>query len=224
MSRLRAWFFGRTECPAFQQAAPAHALSRQMQLDPHKLDVGTKLDLFSRPPAPGIFAGFHYPQDLARPLFSSSGKAAGLAHGRWGTQPLCQQGGIQWAEATLPFSLAGAGAENSGHLGSVSQLDLAGQPSLRFTPTDTSSQLTSALSVCPGTPSLGLHFSCPAPRKGLAFLRMAGNCSHEPLSSPLTATPQSCCFRVPGATHRLVALPGLWTSHIHIHTELYVLQ
>lgn len=114
--------------------------------------------------------------------------------------------------------------ENSGHLGSVSQLDLAGQPSLRFTPTDTSSQLTSALSVCPGTPSLGLHFSCPAPRKGLAFLRMAGNCSHEPLSSPLTATPQSCCFRVPGATHRLVALPGLWTSHIHIHTELYVLQ
>lgn len=47
-----------------------------MQLEPHKLDVGTKLDLFSRPPAPGVFAGFHYPQDLARPLFSSSGKAA----------------------------------------------------------------------------------------------------------------------------------------------------
>uniref|UniRef100_A0A8D0NVW7 Fibrosin-1-like protein n=1 Tax=Sus scrofa TaxID=9823 RepID=A0A8D0NVW7_PIG len=47
----------------------------RMQLDPHKLDVGTKLDLFSRPPAPGIFAGFHYPQDLARPLFSSSGAA-----------------------------------------------------------------------------------------------------------------------------------------------------
>ncbi|XP_025123674.2 fibrosin-1-like protein isoform X35 [Bubalus bubalis] len=45
----------------------------RMQLEPHKLDVGTKLDLFSRPPAPGVFTGFHYPQDLARPLFSSSG-------------------------------------------------------------------------------------------------------------------------------------------------------
>ena len=47
-----------------------------MQLGPHKLDAGAKLDLFSRPPAPGVFAGFHYPQDLARPLLSSSGKAA----------------------------------------------------------------------------------------------------------------------------------------------------
>ncbi|KAM9748823.1 fibrosin-1-like protein isoform 13-T13 [Dama dama] len=45
----------------------------RMQLEPHKLDVGTKLDLFSRPPAPGVFAGLHCPQDLARPLFSSSG-------------------------------------------------------------------------------------------------------------------------------------------------------
>uniref|UniRef100_A0A8C0GQA5 Fibrosin like 1 n=1 Tax=Chelonoidis abingdonii TaxID=106734 RepID=A0A8C0GQA5_CHEAB len=47
----------------------------QMQLDPHKLDIGGKLDLFSRPPAPGIFPGFHYPQDLARPLFSTTGAA-----------------------------------------------------------------------------------------------------------------------------------------------------
>ncbi|XP_036028435.1 fibrosin-1-like protein isoform X8 [Onychomys torridus] len=47
----------------------------KMQLDPHKLEVGTKLDLFSRPPAPGMFSGFHYPQDLARPLFSSTGAA-----------------------------------------------------------------------------------------------------------------------------------------------------
>eukprot|EP00070_Physeter_catodon_P029335 XP_028336229.1 fibrosin-1-like protein isoform X5 [Physeter catodon] len=47
----------------------------QMQLGPHKLDAGAKLDLFSRPPAPGVFAGFHYPQDLARPLLSSSGAA-----------------------------------------------------------------------------------------------------------------------------------------------------
>lgn len=45
-----------------------------MQLDPHKLDIGGKLDLFSRPPAPGVFPGFHYPQDLARPLFSTTGK------------------------------------------------------------------------------------------------------------------------------------------------------
>ncbi|XP_078237837.1 fibrosin-1-like protein isoform X26 [Pogona vitticeps] len=47
---------------------------KQMQLDPHKLEIG-KLDLFSRPPAPGVFPGFHYPQDLARPLFSTTGSA-----------------------------------------------------------------------------------------------------------------------------------------------------
>ncbi|CAD7674546.1 unnamed protein product [Nyctereutes procyonoides] len=41
----------------------------RMQLDPHKLDLA------SRPPAPGVFAGLHYPQDLARPLFGS-----GAAH------------------------------------------------------------------------------------------------------------------------------------------------
>ncbi|EHH66852.1 hypothetical protein EGM_03918, partial [Macaca fascicularis] len=46
---------------------------KEMQLDPHKLEVGAKLDLFGRPPAPGVFAGFHYPQDLARPLFPSTG-------------------------------------------------------------------------------------------------------------------------------------------------------
>ncbi|KAK1893126.1 Autism susceptibility 2 protein [Dissostichus eleginoides] len=46
---------------------------KQMQLDPHKLDMNGKLDLFSRPPAPGVFPGFPYPHDLARPLFSSSG-------------------------------------------------------------------------------------------------------------------------------------------------------
>ncbi|KYO39534.1 fibrosin-1-like protein isoform B [Alligator mississippiensis] len=48
---------------------------KQMQLDPHKLEIGGKLDLFSRPPAPGVFPGFHYPQDLARPLFSTTGAA-----------------------------------------------------------------------------------------------------------------------------------------------------
>lgn len=46
---------------------------QQMQLDPHKLDMNGKLDLFSRPPAPGVFPGFPYPHDLARPLFSSTG-------------------------------------------------------------------------------------------------------------------------------------------------------
>ncbi|XP_073917140.1 fibrosin-1-like protein isoform X11 [Castor canadensis] len=50
-----------------------HQQKMKMQLDPHKLEVGAKLDLFSRPPAPGVFSGFHYPQDLARPLFSSTG-------------------------------------------------------------------------------------------------------------------------------------------------------
>ncbi|XP_032510505.1 fibrosin-1-like protein isoform X11 [Phocoena sinus] len=52
-----------------------HQQKLKMQLGPHKLDAGAKLDLFSRPPAPGVFAGFHYPQDLARPLLSSSGAA-----------------------------------------------------------------------------------------------------------------------------------------------------
>uniref|UniRef100_F7CVC9 Fibrosin like 1 n=1 Tax=Equus caballus TaxID=9796 RepID=F7CVC9_HORSE len=49
-----------------------HQQKMKMQLDPHKLEVAAKLDLFSRPPAPGVFAGFHYPQDLARPLLSAS--------------------------------------------------------------------------------------------------------------------------------------------------------
>ncbi|XP_016058599.1 PREDICTED: fibrosin-1-like protein [Miniopterus natalensis] len=52
-----------------------HQQRMKMQLDPHKLEVGTKLDLFSRPPAPGLLPGLHYPQDLAQPFFSSSGAA-----------------------------------------------------------------------------------------------------------------------------------------------------
>ncbi|XP_070331103.1 fibrosin-1-like protein isoform X16 [Odocoileus virginianus] len=59
---------------AFQpKVSDPYRTAIRMQLEPHKLDVGTKLDLFSRPPAPGVFAGLHCPQDLARPLFSSSG-------------------------------------------------------------------------------------------------------------------------------------------------------
>uniref|UniRef100_A0A672S541 Autism susceptibility gene 2 protein-like n=1 Tax=Sinocyclocheilus grahami TaxID=75366 RepID=A0A672S541_SINGR len=50
---------------------------KQMHLDPHKLDMNGKLDLFSRPPAPGVFPGFPYPHDLARPLFSSTGMSSG---------------------------------------------------------------------------------------------------------------------------------------------------
>ncbi|XP_077943665.1 fibrosin-like 1 isoform X29 [Gasterosteus aculeatus] len=46
---------------------------KQMQLDPHKLDMNGKLDLFSRPQAPGVFPGFPYTHDLARPMFSSTG-------------------------------------------------------------------------------------------------------------------------------------------------------
>ncbi|XP_053757841.1 LOW QUALITY PROTEIN: fibrosin-1-like protein [Panthera pardus] len=49
--------------------------TKQVQLEPHKPEVGAKLDLSSRPPAPGMFAGLQYPQELARPLFSGSGAA-----------------------------------------------------------------------------------------------------------------------------------------------------
>ncbi|XP_072324790.1 autism susceptibility gene 2 protein isoform X9 [Scyliorhinus torazame] len=47
-------------------------LKQQMPLDHHKLEIGGKLDLFSRPPTPGMFPGFSYPHDLARPLFSTT--------------------------------------------------------------------------------------------------------------------------------------------------------
>ncbi|XP_037673223.1 fibrosin-1-like protein isoform X4 [Choloepus didactylus] len=57
-----------------------YSVPQQMQLDPHKLEVGAKLDLFSRPPAPGVFAGFHCPQDLARPLFCSTSAAHPTTH------------------------------------------------------------------------------------------------------------------------------------------------
>ncbi|ELK26449.1 Fibrosin-1-like protein [Myotis davidii] len=52
-----------------------HQQRLKMQLDPHKLEVGTKLDVLSRPPAPGLLPGVHYPHDRAQPLFSSSGAA-----------------------------------------------------------------------------------------------------------------------------------------------------
>ncbi|XP_027627173.1 fibrosin-1-like protein, partial [Tupaia chinensis] len=52
-----------------------HQQKVQVQLAPPKVEVGMKLDLFGRAPAPGVFAGFPCPQDLARPLFSGTGAA-----------------------------------------------------------------------------------------------------------------------------------------------------
>ncbi|CDQ60933.1 unnamed protein product [Oncorhynchus mykiss] len=47
---------------------------KHMRFDPHKLNMsGVKLDLFSRPAAPGLPPGLSYGHDLARPLLSSSG-------------------------------------------------------------------------------------------------------------------------------------------------------
>ncbi|KAK1328218.1 LOW QUALITY PROTEIN: hypothetical protein QTO34_011785 [Cnephaeus nilssonii] len=60
-----------------------HQQRLKMQLDPHKLEVGTKLDVLSRPPAPSLLPGVHYPHDRAQPLFSSSG-AAHPAAGHFG--------------------------------------------------------------------------------------------------------------------------------------------
>lgn len=78
--------------------------SQQVQLDPHKLEVGAKLDLSGRPPAPGVFTGFHYPQDLARPLFSGSGKAPCPEH-KEGGGPACSLG---WgSDRTVPGASAG---------------------------------------------------------------------------------------------------------------------
>ncbi|XP_063642244.1 fibrosin-1-like protein isoform X13 [Pan troglodytes] len=75
---------------------------KEMQLDPHKLEVGAKLDLFGRPPAPGVFAGFHYPQGLARPLFPSTGHAreweVKVHRGNWGAP--CEQS-CRWEALVL---------------------------------------------------------------------------------------------------------------------------
>ncbi|KAF6081125.1 fibrosin like 1 [Phyllostomus discolor] len=60
-----------------------HQQRMKMQLDPHKLEVGAKLDLLSRPPAPGLLAGLQYPPDLAQPLFAGPG-AAHLAASQFG--------------------------------------------------------------------------------------------------------------------------------------------
>ncbi|KAM8815719.1 fibrosin-1-like protein isoform 2-T2 [Rhynchonycteris naso] len=93
---------------------------KQMQLDPHKLEVGTKLDLLGRAPAPGLLAGLHYPQDLGQPLFSSSG-AAHLATNQFG--PSAHPGSfLPTGHLTDPFSrpstLGSLGSSAFGGLGS----------------------------------------------------------------------------------------------------------
>ncbi|XP_055260289.1 fibrosin-1-like protein isoform X28 [Moschus berezovskii] len=105
-----------------------HQQKIKMQLEPHKLDVGTKLDLFSRPPAPGVFAGFHYPQDLARPLFSSSG-ATHPATSPFG--PSAHPGSfLPTAHLTDPFSRS----STFGGLGSLGSNAFGGLGSHALTP------------------------------------------------------------------------------------------
>uniref|UniRef100_A0A8C9S507 Fibrosin like 1 n=1 Tax=Scleropages formosus TaxID=113540 RepID=A0A8C9S507_SCLFO len=79
---------------------------KQMQLDPHKLDMNGKLDLFSRPPAPGLFPGFPYPHDLARPLFSSTGSGHSAAS-PYGPSPH-HSGFLPTSHLADPFSRSGA--------------------------------------------------------------------------------------------------------------------
>ncbi|XP_055260272.1 fibrosin-1-like protein isoform X12 [Moschus berezovskii] len=115
---------------AFQpkQVSDPYRTAIRMQLEPHKLDVGTKLDLFSRPPAPGVFAGFHYPQDLARPLFSSSG-ATHPATSPFG--PSAHPGSfLPTAHLTDPFSRS----STFGGLGSLGSNAFGGLGSHALTP------------------------------------------------------------------------------------------
>ncbi|XP_058435727.1 fibrosin-1-like protein isoform X10 [Marmota monax] len=105
--------------------------AKQMQLDPHKLEVGTKLDLSSRPPAPGVFSGFHYPQDLARPLFSSTALHPGAAH------PASSLCGPSAHHSFLPAGhLAGPFSRSStfGGLGSLGSHAFGGLGSHTLTP------------------------------------------------------------------------------------------
>ncbi|XP_055260273.1 fibrosin-1-like protein isoform X13 [Moschus berezovskii] len=114
---------------AFQpKVSDPYRTAIRMQLEPHKLDVGTKLDLFSRPPAPGVFAGFHYPQDLARPLFSSSG-ATHPATSPFG--PSAHPGSfLPTAHLTDPFSRS----STFGGLGSLGSNAFGGLGSHALTP------------------------------------------------------------------------------------------
>ncbi|XP_051017717.1 fibrosin-1-like protein isoform X5 [Acomys russatus] len=121
----------------------------KMQLDSHKLEVGTKLDLFSRPPAPGVFSGFHYPQDLARPLFSSTGATHPTAN-PFG--PSAHPGSLLAAgHLTDPFSRS----STFGGLGSLGSHAFGGLGSHALTPG------SSIFTPKEGTALLGL----PSPRE-----------------------------------------------------------
>ncbi|XP_036076780.1 fibrosin-1-like protein isoform X11 [Rousettus aegyptiacus] len=105
-----------------------HQQRMKVHLDPHKLEVGAKLDLLSRPPAPGLLAGFHCPQDLARPLFPSSG-AAHPATSQFG--PPAHPGSfLPTAHLTDPFSrpstFGGLGALGSAAFGGLGSHALSG--------------------------------------------------------------------------------------------------
>ncbi|CAK6439923.1 unnamed protein product [Pipistrellus nathusii] len=73
-----------------------HQQRLKMQLDPH-----AKLDVLSRPPAPGLLPGVHCPHERARPLFSGSG-AAHAAASHFG--PSAHPGFLPPAHLADPFS------------------------------------------------------------------------------------------------------------------------
>ncbi|XP_067910729.1 autism susceptibility gene 2 protein isoform X5 [Heterodontus francisci] len=79
-------------------------LKQQMPMDHHKLEIGGKLDLFSRPPAPGMFPGFSYPHDLARPLFSTTVGNAHPAATSFGPPPHHHSSYLPTGHLADPFS------------------------------------------------------------------------------------------------------------------------
>lgn len=177
-----------------------------MQLGPHKLDAGAKLDLFSRPPAPGVFAGFHYPQDLARPLLSSSGKAAWLV-GPGGSATV-QAGGGGRAEAFSPFP--------SGCSGGVLVSPAVAGGSSSFSP----------CGDFPRQPEPRMDSGQDALLSGASFpLSLPGRVwlfSQNPCARPPAAAPQPRGVRVPGTT------PG-WqcsqdSAQVTLQPWLYALQ
>lgn len=158
-----------------------------MHLDPHKLEVGAKLDLLSRPPAPGLLAGFHCPQDLARPLFPSSGKAT------WGQAPLGKGGAPLGWLSSLTSSCSGCGG-----LGHVSCRPLCPPES----PLWSWPELTCAL---PG-PSVPNTLPDPLPGGVWLFTEWEETALETPVPTPAAATPQSRLVGVPRSS------PGLSMS------------
>lgn len=179
-----------------------------MQLGPHKLDTGAKLDLFSRPPAPGVFAGFHYPQDLARPLLSSSGKAAWLV-GAGGSATV--QAGGRPGGGVLTFSLRLLGQRSC--FSGRSWWGLAALPSSSFSPCGDSppppADLSPAWTLARMPSSLGRPSRCPS-QEGSGFsLGTRVLAPAPPPSSRATALRRQGPWDYP----RLAVLPGLGTRH-----------